>query len=196
MMHKNKNYLYVVTIVIAIFIFTISIGYAFFRESLTVNGVASTVDYYSGTALPTSPIKLDTTNNRYFVADNSQNKVEFYSEVWEGDTYTLTYKKKFGMGVGVDNSTNFSISFSNPTVLPFTEGTVTTEIVENTGNMLKDASTSIDKITLEPGEIATITMNFHTSITWRHHVETVKATVSYMLQGKPRYFYFIVTYTT
>lgn len=55
---SNKKILKIVSVVVAIFICLVSVGYAFFNDSLTINGVASTVDYYSGTMLPTNPIML------------------------------------------------------------------------------------------------------------------------------------------
>ncbi|HIU39814.1 MAG TPA: hypothetical protein IAB68_00740 [Candidatus Aphodocola excrementigallinarum] len=195
MRKKKKNYLYIFSIVIAVFIVILSVGYAFFSESLTINGVASTVDYYAGEKLPTSPIVLDTSNNRYYTASGTYFRVDFSSESWTDDTYSLTFEKKLGMLVE-EHTLDYTISFANPTVLPYTEGTVTTEITQNDGGMLLDASTTIDKTTLNPGEAVTITMRFHTNITWRHHVEQAKATVSYMLQGQRKYFYFILTYTT
>ena len=194
-MRKKKNYLYIFSIVIAVFIVILSVGYAFFSESLTINGVASTVDYYAGEKLPTSPIVLDTSNNRYFTESETYYKVDFDSESWTEDTYSLTFKKKLGM-LDIDKDIYYTVSFTNPTVLPYTEGTVTTEITQNDGGTLTLAETTIDKITLQPGEAVTITMRFKTHITWRHHTEQAKATVSYMLQGQRKYFYFILTYTT
>ena len=60
-----KNKLFVVTIIILIYILTISVGYAFFKDSLVISGVASTVDYYEGTKLPTQAVIRDTYYNRY-----------------------------------------------------------------------------------------------------------------------------------
>ena len=97
MRKKKKNYLYIFSIVIAVFIVILSVGYAFFTESLTIDGVASTVDYYAGEKLPTSPIVLDTSNNRYFTESETYYKVDFDSESWTEDTYSLTFKKKLGM---------------------------------------------------------------------------------------------------
>ena len=64
-----NNPLYLITIIIGVLVIT-SIGYAFFYETLTVNGTASTIEYYGGTKLPTEPVVLDTKNNRYHTADN------------------------------------------------------------------------------------------------------------------------------
>lgn len=189
-----KNPLYIISIIIAIFVVTISIGYAFFSESLTINGVASTMEYYDGTKLPVTPVVLDTSNNRYHVSENIQYKNEYFSEVWNDDTIVITYKKYLGMISGVDNTSTFKIAFTNPTMLPFTDGEVTTEITENTGSMLKDVNATISKVTLNPGEQCEIVFNLHTKITWRPNTETAKATISYMLQGQRKYLYFIVTY--
>lgn len=196
MKKRNTNWLYIITIVIAAFVFTTTIGFALFNESLTLKGVASTVEYYEGEKLPTTPIILDAGNNRYHTAANVQNSVTFNTESWENDTYTLKYKKNLGMIPGANTTTTFNISFTNPTVLPYTEGEVTTEILENTGNMLKSANTTIDKTIVKPGEAVTVTMTINTNITWRHNTETVKGTVTYNLQNKKRYFYFILSYTT
>lgn len=189
-----KNPLYIISIIIAIFVVTISIGYAFFRESLTINGVASTMEYYDGTKLPVTPVVLDTSNNRYHVSENVQYKNEYFSEAWNDDTIVITYKKYLGMISGVDNTSTFKIAFTNPTMLPFTDGEVTTEITENTGSMLKDVNATISKVTLNPGEQCEIVFNLRTKITWRPNTETAKATISYMLQGQRKYLYFIVTY--
>lgn len=194
MKNKSKKWLYIFTIVIAILILVTSVGYAFFRESLTINGVASTVEYYDGTKLPNTPVILDTANNRYHTASNLQYKNEYYSESWNGDTILVTTKKYLGMIAGIDNTSTFKIAFTNPTVLPFTDGEVVAEITENTGGMLKDVNATISKTTLNPGEQVEVTLNMHTKITWRPNTETGRATVSYMLQGKRRYLYFIVTY--
>lgn len=192
---KNKKIISIVSIVLAVLIIFMSVGYAFFTESLTINGVASTIEYYGGEKLPTEPIKLDTNNNRYHIASGTYYRVDFDSETWNDDTYTLIYKKNLGMLLE-EHNIDYSISFSNPTVLPYTDGTVTSEIIENGGGMLLDANARIDKTELQPGEAVTVTIRFHTNITWRHHTETAKATVSYMLQGKRHYFYYILTYTT
>lgn len=90
---KNKKIISIVSIVLAVLIIFMSVGYAFFTESLTINGVASTIEYYDGEKLPTEPIKLDTNNNRYHIASGTYFRVDFDSETWNDDTYTLVYKK-------------------------------------------------------------------------------------------------------
>ena len=189
-----NNPLYLITIVVAFLVITSSVGYAFFFETLTINGTTSTVEYYGGTKLPTEPILLDTENNRYHTADNVQYKVSFTSESWENDTIYITYTKYLGMITSVNNKTVFKIAFTNPTVLDYTDGEVTAEITENTGGMLKDVSATISKTTLKPGESCEVTLNFNTKITWRENTEAAKVTVSYNLQGERKYLYLIVKY--
>lgn len=189
-----NNPLYLITIVVAFLVITSSVGYAFFFETLTINGTASTVEYYGGTKLPTEPILLDNKNNRYHTASNVQYKVSFTSETWENDTVYITYTKYLGMITSVNNKTVYKIAFTNPTVLDYTDGEVTAEITENTGGMLKDVSATISKTTLKPGESCEVTLNFNTKITWRENTEAAKVTVSYNLQGERKYLYLIVKY--
>ena len=90
----RKNKLYIINIFIFAYMLCLSVGYAFFRESLNINGVAKTVDFYSGENLPVTPIIRDTEYNRYYTYDVHKDYVDFESETWEGDTYTLVYQKK------------------------------------------------------------------------------------------------------
>ena len=175
--------------------FCLSVGYAFFSDALTINGVASTIDYYSGEALPTTPIIRDTKYNRYYSYDVHKDWVDFESESWEGDTYTLVYMKKTGLVIG-EKTVNYVVSFTNPTTLPYTDGTVETEIIENDNNRIKEISASLSKLEINPGETVdvtfTVTFNFLTAA-GQHKV---MATATYMLQNKPRKFYFIIHYDT
>ena len=104
-------------------------------------------------------------------------------------------KKAFAISGG-DYTINYTITFTNNTETTFSSGEVATEITSNTGSMLKDASTTISKREVKPGESVDVTMTFHVDITWRYYTEEAKATISYDVQGKRRYMYFIVKYTT
>ena len=199
MIEKNKKNkkkkMYIINIIVFIYIFCLSVGYAFFSDSLTINGVASTVDYYSGEALPTAPIIRDTEYNRYYSYDVHKNYVDFESESWEGDTYTLVYKKKAGIVIG-EKTVNYVVSFTNPTAVTYTDGTIETEIIENNNGRIKEVSASLSKTEVAPGETVdvtfTVTFNFLTEI-GQHKA---MATATYMLQNKPRKFYFIIHYDT
>ena len=191
----KKNRLYVINILMFVYIFCLSVGYAFFSDSLTINGVASTVDYYSGESLPTTPIIRDTEYNRYYSYDVHKNWVDFESESWEGDTYTLVYKKHFGVAIG-EKTVNYVVSFTNPTTLPYTDGTIETEIIENDSSRIKEISASLSKTEIAPGETVDVTFTVRFNFLTELGQHKVMATATYMLQNKPRKFYFIIHYDT
>lgn len=189
---QKRNFL---VIPILVFIIFLSTAYALFNDSLTINGVASTVEYYEGEKLPVSAVVRDSSNNRYYTQDITQKGLSFSSESWQDDTYSLNMKKAFATSGG-DYTINYTITFTNNTETTFSSGEVATEITSNTGSMLKDASTTISKREVKPGESVDVTMTFHVDISWRYHTEEAKATISYNVQGKIRYMYFILKYTT
>lgn len=80
---------------VLIFICLISIGYAFFN----INGVASTVDYYSETMLPTNPIMLKPEDNLYSTYDTSRSKLSLREEHFVGDTFIAIWNKGAGIYV-------------------------------------------------------------------------------------------------
>lgn len=192
---NTKKQFRIFAFIIAILIVTMSVGYAFFNESLTINGVASTLEYYEGDKLPVTVVIRDTSSNRYYTQDTTKNGLSFSQESWQDDTYSLNMKKAFATSGG-EYTINYTITFTNNTETTFTDGEVKTEITQNTGDMLQDASTTISKTEVKPGESVDVTMSFHVDISWRYHVEEAKATISYNLQGKTKYFYFYVKYTT
>ena len=61
----HKSYFLIVGLFL--YVLSLSIGFAYFTESLKINGVASTMDYYSSNKLPTEPIIQDAVNNRYSI---------------------------------------------------------------------------------------------------------------------------------
>lgn len=180
---------------ILVFIIFLSIAYALFNDSLTINGVATTIEYYEGEKLPVSAVIRDSGNNRYYTQDTTKNGLSFASESWQDDTYSLNMKKAFATSGG-EYTINYTITFTNNTEATFSSGEVATEITSNTGSMLKDASTTISKSEVKPGESVNITMSFHVDVSWRYYTEEAKATISYNVQGKKRYMYFIVKYST
>lgn len=60
-----KHRILILNIVVISYLLTLTVGYAFFNKALTVKGVASTVDYYDGQMLPTTPIILNNDSNFY-----------------------------------------------------------------------------------------------------------------------------------
>ena len=89
-----KRKLYIISVIIFIYIFILSTGYAFFSKSLTVSGVASTVEYYEGEKLPVIATIRDTKSNRYYTASSSKSFIDFILKVGKGILIHLILIKK------------------------------------------------------------------------------------------------------
>ena len=189
----NNKKLKIISAIVAIFICLISVGYAFFNDSLTINGVASTVDYYSGTMLPTNPIMLKPNDNLYSTYDTPRSKLSLRVEHWVGDTFIAIWNK--GAGIVYSKKTiTYTVSFSNPTELPYTNGQVSTRIENNKYGYVRSADATISKTELKPGDAVEINLAITSTFPSRWEDQDVIATVSYELQGETRYFYFIIKY--
>ncbi len=189
----NNKKLKIISAIVAIFICLVSVGYAFFNDSLTINGVASTVDYYSGTMLPTNPIMLKPNDNLYSTYDTPRSKLSLRVEHWVGDTFIAVWNK--GAGIVYSKKTiTYTVSFSNPTELPYTNGQVSTRIENNKYGYVRSADATISKTELKPGEAVEINLAITSTFPSRWEDQDVIATVSYELQGETRYFYFIIKY--
>lgn len=187
---QKKNFL---VIPILVFIIFLSTAYALFNDSLTINGVASTVDYYSGTMLPTNPIMLKPEENLYSTYDTPRSKLSLRVEHWVGDTFIAVWNK--GAGIVYSKKTiTYTVSFSNPTELPYTNGQVSTRIENNKYGYVRSADATISKTELKPGEAVEINLAITSTFPSRWEDQDVIATVSYELQGETRYFYFIIKY--
>ena len=172
--------------ILIIYILSLSVGYAFLSESLTIRGVASTVEFYSGDNLPHTAVLRDTSNNRYHTATSVPTGITYSQESWNENTYTLTYNKSIDMILNTENTMDFTISFSNASVLEYTEGL--SDVLTNTLN----SSVSISKTVVAPNEIVDVTFSVDTKSLSPYGDDTIKASISYMLQGKRRYFNFII----
>lgn len=189
----NNKKLKIISAIVAIFIWLVSVGYAFFNDYLTINGVASTVDYYSGTMLPVNPIMLKPNDNLYSTYDTHRSKLSLREEHWVGDTFIAIWNK--GAGIMVSRKTiTYTVSFSNPTELAYTNGKVTTKIVNNDLGYIKSASASVSKTTLNPGEAVEVKLTITSNFLSRLDDQDITANISYELQGETRYFYFIIKY--
>ena len=151
---RNRKILLIINIVLVAYIFTLSIGYALLSDSLTVNGVATTVDVYEGATLPIDLVVLDTKNNRYYLqTGDSKKHLDFKRETWQGDSYTVYYRKAFGMVASGKVTQTFTIAFTNPTALDFTNGKITTwEVQDDISSSLENLSGSISTTNVKPGE--------------------------------------------
>lgn len=189
---KNYKVLAIVNIVLIVYIFTMSVGYALFNESLTINGVATTVDYYSGDNLPVESIVRNTDNNYYFTSDfNSGYLVSVEGETWQDDTYTLNIDKS--MLASLEGQTiTYTISFTNPTVLNYTDGVITTEVIGDNSDISLTSGTLSSEEVVSDG---TVDVSFKIKVdTFNENDSKAKATITYTYQNKPRYLYFVVNY--
>ena len=188
----SKVFIFINAIIIC-YILTLTTSYALYKDSLEVSGIASTVDYYDGTKLPTEPVVLDITNNRYHTASDKKNFLEFTSETWTGDNYILTYNKKAGI-VEEEKNITYRIAFVNPTLLEYTNGTIKAEIVDNYNGRIKEVSASLSDLNVKPGQTSYVDFNVRFNFLTNLSTHKVKATVSYDLQGVTRYLYFTIIY--
>lgn len=195
-MKKNhlriKRTISIINSIVILYIFTLSIGYALYAEALTINGVASTVDYYSGTKLPVEAVIRDTENNYYFTSDFSSGYLfSFEGETWQDDTYTLNIDKSMLASLEGQEIT-YTISFKNPTVLNYTNGTIITEVIGDNSDI---SSTSGSLSSNEVAVGGTVDVSFKIKVdTFNEEDSKAKATISYTYQNKPRQLYFVVNY--
>lgn len=192
MRRKKSKKTYVITMILFVYILFLSVGYAFFSESLTINGVASTVDYYEGTKLPVTSVVRNTSNNYYFTSDfSSDYLISFQSESWQDDTYILNIDKTLLASLEGQMIT-YTISFINPTVLNYTNGVISTEVIGDSSDIvLTEGSLSATEV--EPNGMVDVSFEIKVD-SFNSSDSSAKATITYTYQNKTRYLYFIVNY--
>lgn len=192
MRRKKSKKTYVITMILFVYILCLSVGYAFFSESLTINGVASTVDYYEGTKLPVTSVVRNTSNNYYFTSDfSSDYLISFQSEAWQDDTYTLNIDKTLLASLEGQMIT-YTISFINPTVLNYTNGVISTEVIGDSSDIVLTEGT-LSATEVEPN--GTVDVSFGIKVdSFNSSDSSAKATITYTYQNKTRYLYFNVNY--
>lgn len=189
---KNYKVLGIVNIVLIVYIMTLSVGYAFFSEALTIDGVASTVDFYSGNSLPVSAVLRNSANNVYFTSDIDLLPLNAYkSEEWQGDTYTLNIDKSV-LTDYVGKDIIYTISFDNPTVLDYTNGKIKTEIVGENSDIV-EASAELSSLVVSPNGVVDTSVTIRTK-EFTNEKTSVKVTISYTFQNKEKYLYLIINY--
>ena len=216
---KTRKRLYIVTIVLLIYVLSLSIGYAFFSETLEIDGVASTIEYYDGTKLPHTPVTLNNKKGVHFTSNyndeysyltvNGTKLTDGYyyalvDENWNDDTYIITFDKGM-LGAFQGKTITYTIAFTNPTVLTYTDGTATTtdgsvlsasNAVSGTSDF-SSVSASIDKTSLDPNEQVTLTLTTTIGTIDFTKDSVVKVDVAYKIyptDNGTRHFYFILKY--
>ena len=88
----------------------------------------------------------------------------------------------------------YVITFTNPTILTFTDGNITAEITKNYHSRLNSVKGELSKTEVIPGESVDVLFTIKFDFLTEFGENSAKATVSYMYQNKPRYLYFIINY--
>ena len=197
---KKQRLAKIIYAVIISYIMVLSVGYALFSDSLTIKGVASTVDYYSATMLPVSTVAIladeDDEITTYHDTENLPNWLSFDSEKWEEGTYEINYVKNSNISTASSETTEMTISFSftNPTVLDYTEGKTIVEILENESNIISDATAELSSDIVKSGEGVVVTLKVKIKPVQGNTNEQIKTTISYVFQGKLRTLFVVLNY--
>lgn len=175
-----------------IYLCSLGIGYAIFSETLNINGVARTIDYVAGDDLKVEVVKLNATNNRYSTDTYDFITINYDREVIENNVFDLYYTIS---GFTTSNKTvTYTIQLTNNTNYTFSNGAIATEITANSKDGLRSTDASIDKTILNPGETVNVSLVIETKMTVLSSTMSARATISYTMLGKTRYYYFNVIY--
>ena len=154
---KEKSIVLGFGLFVLIILLTMSVGYAYESNQLNIYGTA----YISGYVLeegelPSVPIKE---GDNYVGGGDPPGGGTINEEYWEGNTYNLT----FGVPgtIGSLTTYTYTVKVQNNTSLPWTDGTVSSEITNTGGGWLGKAlqsfSPSLSSTIVNPGEILTLT---------------------------------------
>ncbi|MEI3529946.1 MAG: hypothetical protein V8Q75_02595 [Bacilli bacterium] len=189
---SQKGLRKIIIIAILVYLCGLSVSYSLFSETLKINGVARTIDYVAGDDLKVEVVKLNAANNRYSTDTYDFITIDYDREVIENNVFDLYYSIS---GATTSNKTvTYTIQLTNNTNYTFSNGAITTEITANSKDGLKSTNGSIDKTILKPGETVNVSFVIETKMSMFSSTMSARATVSYTMLGKKRYYYFNVIY--
>ena len=195
-MYKKKNYAKFIIPVVFIYILVMSVGYAIYEDTLTIHGVASTLDYNSSTMLPVEPVMLNPQQNIYHSINGSLPNTEFYKEEWIGDTLYISYKKLEGISMAEKQIVKFYVSFTNPSAVTYTDGQFE-RVKTGAGNSTTDDfAWRLEEFedTIEPGATTTVRMDLYVRFNTLGVKHQWKSTLSYNVQGVTKHLNIILNY--
>lgn len=181
-MKKNKRTSKFYILAIFTFIFFSVTGYAFFNETIHINGTAKNSDYFTNNKL-----QVNLTKSSTYYTTGTFRRITLSSEDYDGINNLNTY-----FTVNDNTTTNrantYKISFTNPYSINLTNGSVSLQIISGT---FSSTSVTINRTTLKPNQTGTVTLKM------THKNRTVgnaqaRVTVQYRLNGVTKYFYFTV----
>lgn len=179
---------------VLIILLTMSVGYAYESNQLNIYGTA----YISGYileegVLPSAPIKE---GDNYVGGGDPPGGGTINEEYWEGNTYNLT----FGVPgtIGSLTTYTYTVKVQNNTSLPWTDGTVSSEITNAGGGWLGKAlqafSSSLSSATVNPGEVLTLTF----TVKYRTNLDcsaAATATATFNFNGEERKLIFNINFS-
>lgn len=176
----------------AVFSVIASIAYSSFREQLNIVGTAQTV-LDDSPELLNSPILVSDSPGQYFSVNFNLNSVKLTlnSETWVDDTYHLKFIK--GKSNSKIEDMYFTISFSNPTVLQYTNGSAVSVALNNIPSVASH-SVTINKTVLQPGEICTVVFNVKAGWANFGPEDSLEAIISFDVYDITKKFYFILDF--
>lgn len=198
-MRKYKIAKIIYTVIIS-YIMVLSVGYALYNDSLTIKGVASTLDYYSATMLPVSanPVLAEEEGEltTYHSVKNLPEWLTFENETWEEDTYEINYVKNARLSSAANDTSEMEITFSfvNPTTLNYTEGKTIVEILNNDNKLIEEATAELSNKVVKSGEGVVVIIKVKLKPIQGDKSEQVKTTISYVFQGKLRTLFVVLNY--
>lgn len=188
--HKAKTSRFVFVIYL-IFIVTLGISYSWFSTTLQMNGVIAIEGYqWPDGQLPNLPV-IDEGSDHYFSGTQLTDRMNVKSESWEGNTYNVVFGKSYQFGQIFQPATTFewTIKIKNVSNYTYTDGTIDTSEERDTLIALSIDESSIDKSTLQPGEVVTFHIKFSLRVisTAREEIQSV---LRYNVNGETREFIF------
>lgn len=190
--NKRNIFFAIVIVSFCIYFMVASISYASFTERLNINGVARTLEPYEGPTLPVEPEVRPNGHYADLTDSGTSDLLQFASETVSGDSLTIRMKKS---GLRWATRTNtFTIYFFNSAVLPMTNGTISTALVQNDGNIIKSHSAALSTTTVQPQThfnvvvtisatwfVATGTQQVNTTITFNMVINNEIKTKTFMV---------------
>lgn len=195
-MYEKKNYAKFIIPVVFIYILVMSVGYAIYEDTLTIHGVANTLDYNSSTMLPVEPVMLDPQHNIYHLVTNNVAHTELLKEEWIGDTLYISYKKLEGISMAEKQIVKFFVSFTNPSAVTYTDGQLSREKTGAGNNETDEFVWRLEEFddTIEPGATTTVRMDLYVKFNNLDLKHQWKVDLSYNVQGVTKHLYIIIDY--
>lgn len=185
---RNKNNKKFILIIIS-FLFYVSIttiSYSIFTSILNIQGTIKTIEMPSSpNVLPGNSI-LEQPDGKHFIFGDSGliSTLKYVSESWEGDNYTIRFRKT---GIRLITRTNtFTIHYKNDSVLPWTDGSVFTSTPKNY-SYIRGHSATMDKTRVEPnGDVVKIVISIEARWELATDTQEVHCDVNFIVDGIPR----------